>query len=177
MKVSSNLSMSVRFIIILSNTDVALLRCCACCDWFSVEFRPEVHQADVKKIGNLPVDPKRRAAPLDGLRNGLLGMPDVFSQRTEVVPLLQHDHFSVDYILIVVYSHLWRLMDKIIHPTIIPVNGLCFQVACPRALTEEQARNAVFLFLKMYKVKKQRSPRKVVMIDIDDEFLLNVLQD
>ena len=176
-KVSSNLSMSVKFIIILSNTDVAPLRSSSCCGWFAVEFRPEIHQADVQNFRDLPVDPQRRAAPLDGLGHSLFRVADVFRQRPEAVPRFEHDNFSIDNILIFDYSHFWRLMDKIIHPTIIPVNGVCFQVVCPRVLTDEQARDAVFLFLKTHKVKRKPSPGNVLPIEICNEFVLDFVQN
>lgn len=68
------------------------------------------------------------------------------------------------------------MSEKIIHPTIFHVNEIPFQVCTYRALTEEQARNAVFLFLKTHKVKKKPAKGKVVTIVIDDEFLLNYLR-
>lgn len=68
------------------------------------------------------------------------------------------------------------MSEKIIHPTIFPVNGIPFRVSSDRALTDDQARNAVFLFLKTHKIKKRPAKGKVVTIEIDDEFLLNFLQ-
>lgn len=67
-------------------------------------------------------------------------------------------------------------MSRIIHPNIIPVNGIKFQVVCPRVLTDEQARNAVFLFLKTHKLRKKPSKKAVVQLLIDNEFLLDVAQ-
>lgn len=67
-------------------------------------------------------------------------------------------------------------MKKIIHPTLVPVNGINFQVSAPCELTYQQALNAVLIFLQTHKVKKYRGKKKIVVIDICDEFLLNFVK-
>lgn len=72
------------------------------CD-FPVKLRPEVNQFDAQDVGDLAVDAQGCAAALNGLRHGLFGVMNVVGQRSQRVTLLDHDHFSVDYVLIIVY--------------------------------------------------------------------------
>ena len=70
---------------------------------FAIELGPEVNQSNVQDVGDLAVDAQGCAAALDGLRYGLFGVMNVIGQRSQRVTLLDHDHFSVDYVLIIVY--------------------------------------------------------------------------
>ena len=103
-KVSSNLSMSVKFIIILSNTDVAPLRSSSCCGWFAVEFRPEVHQADVQLGGNGPVRLQGIGHSADCLADRDGAEVQILGQAADAVTLFVKDFFSIDYVFVLVYT-------------------------------------------------------------------------
>lgn len=102
-KVSSNLSMSVKFIIILSNTDVAPLRS-SCCGWFAVEFRPEVHQADVQPGGDGAVRLQGIGHSTDRLADSDGTEIQIHGEATNTVALFVKDFFSVDYVFVLVYT-------------------------------------------------------------------------
>ena len=71
---------------------------------FAIKLRPEVNQGNVKHIYDLAMDAQRRAAALNSLRDSLHGVADVFGQRAKGMPLLKHDDFTVDNVLIFVYA-------------------------------------------------------------------------